>query len=120
MSIAGSAIRTTSKTKNSARVHARQPPDITTLGTAKLRQQGFRNSRRRDFDADTYYQEPRAFGTRSRYNRAPVEAPPDPPVSVVLKWFNPEKGFGFVQLSDGSGDGFLHGSLLAQSGIRPS
>jgi cold shock protein len=35
----------------------------------------------------------------------------------VVKWFNPDKGFGFVELSDGSGDAFLHGSLLAQSGI---
>jgi CspA family cold shock protein len=34
-----------------------------------------------------------------------------------VKWFNPEKGFGFVELSDGSGDGFLHGTVLAQSGI---
>jgi CspA family cold shock protein len=36
----------------------------------------------------------------------------------IVKWFNPDKGFGFVELSDGSGDGFLHGSVLAQSGIN--
>jgi CspA family cold shock protein len=35
----------------------------------------------------------------------------------VVKWFSPEKGFGFVELSDGSGDAFLHGSVLAQGGI---
>jgi CspA family cold shock protein len=35
-----------------------------------------------------------------------------------VKWFNPDKGFGFVELSDGSGDAFLHGSVLAQSGIN--
>jgi len=35
----------------------------------------------------------------------------------VVKWFSPEKGFGFIELSDGSGDGFLHASVLAQSGI---
>jgi len=34
-----------------------------------------------------------------------------------VKWFNPEKGFGFVELSDGSGDAFLHETVLAQSGI---
>jgi CspA family cold shock protein len=34
-----------------------------------------------------------------------------------VKWFSPEKGFGFVELSDGSGDAFLHGSVLAQRGI---
>src|SRR6516162_827836 len=39
------------------------------------------------------------------------------PVSGVVKWFSPEKGFGFVELSDGSGDAFLHGSLPTQGGI---
>jgi CspA family cold shock protein len=34
-----------------------------------------------------------------------------------VKRFNPEKGFGFVELSDGSGDAFLHESVLAQGGI---
>jgi CspA family cold shock protein len=80
-----------------------------------LRDQDFRNSRRRDFDADTFY--PQSFGTRPRFNRAAFEAPSGPPVSGVVKWFSPEKGFGFVELSDGSGDAFLHGSVLAQRGI---
>jgi cold shock protein len=35
-----------------------------------------------------------------------------------VKWFNPEKGFGFAELSDGSGDAFLHGSVLAQRSIN--
>jgi CspA family cold shock protein len=46
-----------------------------------------------------------------------MEAPSGPPVSGVVKWFNPEKGFGFVELSDGSGDAFLHGSVVTQGGI---
>jgi CspA family cold shock protein len=46
-----------------------------------------------------------------------MEAPSGPPVNGIVKWFSPEKGFGFVELSDGSGDAFLHGSVLAQSGI---
>ena len=29
-----------------------------------------------------------------------------------VKWFNPNKGYGFVQLSDGSGDAFLHASAV--------
>jgi len=82
-----------------------------------VREQDFRHSRRRDFDADSYQLQPRAFGTRPRFNRAPVEAPSGPPVSGVVKWFSPEKGFGFVELSDGSGDAFLHGSVLTQAGI---
>jgi cold shock protein len=43
---------------------------------------------------------------------------PVPPVHGLVKWFNPEKGFGFVELSDGSGDAFLHGSVLDQNGIN--
>ena len=82
-----------------------------------MRHQDFRNSRRRDFDADAFSTQTRAFGTRPRFNRAPMEAPSGPPVSGVVKWFSPEKGFGFVELSDGSGDAFLHGSVLTQGGI---
>ena len=82
-----------------------------------MREQDFRNSRRRDFDADTYHPQPRAFGTRPRFSRAPLEAPSGSPVRGVVKWFNPEKGFGFVELSDESGDAFLHGSVLTQSGF---
>jgi cold shock protein len=29
------------------------------------------------------------------------------PVEAIVKWFNPEKGFGFVEIADGSGDAFL-------------
>ena len=83
-----------------------------------MRHQDFRNSPRREFDADTFYPQPRTFGTRPRFNRAPLEAPSGPPVGGVVKWFNPEKGFGFVELSDESGDAFLHGSVLTQSGIN--
>src|SRR5712671_4201306 len=84
----------------------------------KLREQDFRHSRRRDFDADTYYPQPRAFGTRPRVSQPRFEAPSGPQVDGLVKWFNPEKGFGFVELSDGSGDAFLHGSVLSQSGIN--
>ena len=78
-----------------------------------MRHQDFRSPRRREFDADSFYSQPRAFGTRTRFN----EAPSGPPVSGVVKWFSPEKGFGFVELSDGSGDAFLHSSVLTQGGI---
>jgi CspA family cold shock protein len=82
-----------------------------------LRHQDFRNSRRREFDADTEYRQPPAFGTRPRFSQPPLEAPSGPAVSGVVKWFSPDKGFGFVALSDRAGDTFLHGSVLAQSGI---
>lgn len=34
----------------------------------------------------------------------------------VVKWFNAEKGFGFAELADGSGDAFLHISVLQAAG----
>ena len=83
-----------------------------------MRDQNFRHSRRREFDADTYDPQLRTFGARPRFSRTVLEAPSGPPVRAVVKWFNPEKGFGFVELSDGSGDAFLHGSVLAGNGIN--
>jgi CspA family cold shock protein len=40
------------------------------------------------------------------------------PVQSVIKWFDAEKGFGFVELSDGTGCAFLHVSVLVRSGIH--
>lgn len=37
-------------------------------------------------------------------------------VSAEVKWYSPSKGFGFVQLSDGSPDAFLHVSVVEQIG----
>jgi CspA family cold shock protein len=45
------------------------------------------------------------------------EEPFDPPAQAKVKWFNPNKRYGFVELSDGSGDAFLHASVLARAGI---
>lgn len=39
-------------------------------------------------------------------------------VTAVVKWFNPTKGFGFVQPTDGSPDAFLHISVVEQAGHR--
>ena len=39
-------------------------------------------------------------------------------IPAVVKWFNPVKGFGFVQPDDGSPDAFLHISVVEQSGHR--
>lgn len=41
---------------------------------------------------------------------------PGPEVDATVKWFNGEKGFGFVELADGSGDAFLHIRALETAG----
>ena len=38
-------------------------------------------------------------------------------VRAKVKWFNPAKRFGFVELADGSGDAFLHLTVLSRLGI---
>jgi CspA family cold shock protein len=45
------------------------------------------------------------------------DEPADPPVQGKVKWFNPDKRYGFVELSDGSSDAFLHASVLGRLGI---
>ena len=43
-------------------------------------------------------------------------APSGPALDATVKWFNAEKGFGFVELADGSGDAFLHAAVLEAAG----
>ena len=35
----------------------------------------------------------------------------------TVKWFNPQKGYGFIQPEDGSQDVFVHISAVERSGI---
>jgi CspA family cold shock protein len=61
----------------------------------------------------------RSFGGPSPYDSAP---PSGPVVEATVSWFNPEKGFGFTALTDGSGDAFLHiGQLqaLGRDSVQP-
>lgn len=36
----------------------------------------------------------------------------------TVKWFNPTKGFGFIEPEDGSSDAFVHISAVERAGLR--
>ncbi len=60
----------------------------------------------------------RSFGDAPR----PARRAPDPssavPVTGSVKWFDDNKGFGFVQANDGGKDVFVHISILGAAGIQ--
>jgi cold shock protein len=79
----------------------------------------FRGPKKRGFDDDG----PSPYDSSPRISRPPRTSavPPDtaptgPAVDAVVKWFKSEKGFGFVELSDGGGDAFLHIGVLHAAG----
>jgi CspA family cold shock protein len=41
-----------------------------------------------------------------------------PMSSGTVKWFNSQKGFGFIQPEDGSKDVFVHISAVERAGLR--
>ena len=80
------------------------------------RDRDFRPTRRRGFDDDNFETPRRGFGSTPGSSAQRFEGPVGSPVQAVVKWYNPDKGFGFVQLADGSGDAFLHASVVERSG----
>jgi CspA family cold shock protein len=83
---------------------------------------GFREPRRRGFDDDEPFSREtrgmrppgRPFGDLPR-DTSPVEGPTS---EATVKWFNPEKGFGFAELADGSGDAFIHVAAVQAAGLE--
>ncbi|WP_159727643.1 cold-shock protein [Methylosinus sp. Ce-a6] len=84
----------------------------------------FRGPRKRGFDDDPPYgyDSPRpSRPPRSQFGGGggfPDSAPPsnEPAIDAVVKWFKPEKGFGFVELGNGTGDAFLHIGAVQAAG----
>lgn len=76
--------------------------------------------RRRGFDDDNFMSRDSGFAMPRHLGGAPRAAAPvgGPIVDATVKWFNPEKGFGFVELSDQSGDAFLHVAVLEATGRK--
>jgi hypothetical protein len=64
------------------------------------RPRDFRPSRRRGFDDDNSEPPRRSFGSTPGFSAQRFETPSSPAVQAVVKWYNPDKGFGFVQLAD--------------------
>jgi cold shock protein len=76
----------------------------------------FRGPRRRGFDDDMppVYDPPVSAPRPPRPSYGGGSVAEGPIVDATVKWFNAEKGFGFTELADGSGDAFLHiGQLQA-------
>jgi hypothetical protein len=84
------------------------------------RDRDFRPSRRRGFDDDNFETPRRSFGAASGSNAQRFEAPSGPSIQAVVKWFNSDKGFGFVQLADGSGDAFRYYTANIVATFSPS
>jgi CspA family cold shock protein len=78
-----------------------------------------RGPRRREFDDDTSgVRDTHAEPPRQPFRKTPREdaTPTGPAIDATVKWFNADKGFGFVELGDGSGDAFLHIAVLQNAG----
>lgn len=39
-------------------------------------------------------------------------------ITGTVKWFNADKGFGFIQPNDGGADAFVHISAVEMAGLR--
>lgn len=80
----------------------------------------FRGQRRRGFDDDIFSSHEMrgirpARAPSSSFSREPAQVE-GPAVDATVKWFNADKGFGFAELADGTGDVFLHVAVLQTSG----
>jgi cold shock CspA family protein len=57
-------------------------------------------------------------GVKMSYDQGSGNAGDTSELHGKVKWFNPDKGFGFVSPADGSADVFLHISALKDAGLQ--
>ncbi len=74
-----------------------------------------RQNRRRGFDDDNFFGNAPSFPPSFSGFGAASSAPE---AKATVKWYNSEKGFGFVEMADGSGDVFLHANSLQSAGFQ--
>lgn len=68
--------------------------------------------------ARTHHRPRSLRGSRSRVCGCAYRVREDIMTTGTVKWFNAEKGYGFIAPSDGSADVFAHYSAIASSGYR--
>ncbi len=77
----------------------------------------FRQRRRPVVEEDSSNPSPSCPNVPVQFDGPQIDEPSDLPVRGKVKWFNPKKRYGFVELSGGSGDAFLHATVLGRVGI---
>ena len=88
----------------------------------------FRGPRKRGFDDDgPFGYEPQrpsrapsrpSFGGGGGFPDMPPPSSSEPAIDAVVKWFKSDKGFGFVELGNGTGDAFLHIGAVQSAGYE--
>lgn len=84
----------------------------------------FRGPRKRGFDDDGPFnydsqrpsRPPRSPFGGGGFPDLPPAVSNEPAVDAVVKWFKSDKGFGFVELANGTGDAFLHIGAVQAAG----
>jgi CspA family cold shock protein len=76
-----------------------------------------RQRRRRVVEEDDQDHPPSNPDVSEQFAQPEIEESSGLAVLGKVKWFNPNKRYGFIELSDGSGDAFLHATALAGIGV---
>jgi cold shock protein len=84
----------------------------------------FRGPRKRGFDDDGPFnydsqrpsRPPRSSFGGGGFPDMPPPSSNEPAIDAVVKWFKTDKGFGFVELGNGTGDAFLHIGAVQAAG----